>query len=315
MPSPEEGAQAACGAAEVQVESLSVFEMALRGYRQTNEQLTRLNHELEEQATALAHSNERYRRLAADLETLAASERTARLDVERTHHELKRAQGQLVQSAKLAALGQLAAGVAHEINNPLAFVLNNLAVLQRYTRDLPEMIRLYHEAAGVAATHRQDLYQQILDLSDQIDLPYILDNLELMLGRSREGLKRIQVIVQDLRDFSGLDRAAFLEEVDLNTGITSTLHIVQGRAQMKHVDLETDLGALPRVTCVASKIDQVVLNLCVNAIDACSEGGKLTVRTCAVPDGVEIHVIDNGSGIDPAIRDRIFDPFFTTVSA
>ncbi len=312
LPTAEQGAQAAASAAEVQAESLSVFEMALRAYRETNEQLTRLNRELEEQAAELASSNERYRRLAADLETLANTEHQARLELERTHRELKQTQSQLVQSAKLAAVGQLAAGVAHEINNPLAFVLNNVAVIQRHTRALPELIRLYHQAAEVAAAHRQDLYQQILDLGDQIDLPYVLDNLDSMLARSRDGLKRIQLIVLDLRDFGGLDRASVLEEADLNAGITSTLNIVHGRAHSKRVELEVDLEPLPSVTCFPSKIDHVVLNLCVNAIDACSEGSKVTVRTRAVPGGVEIHVIDNGSGIDRAIRDRIFDPFFTT---
>jgi signal transduction histidine kinase len=291
LPTPEQGALAASSAAEVQVESLSVFEMALRGYREANEELTRLNHELE---------------------TLAETEHQARLELERTHRELKQAQGQLVQSAKLAALGQLAAGMAHEINNPLAFVLNNLAVIQRHTRELPELLRLYHEAAALAAPQHQGLFQQIVDLADQIDLPYILENLENMLTRSREGLKRIQLIVQDLREFSGLDRASFLEEVDLNTGIASTVNLVRGRAQSKNVALEVDLGPLPRVTCFASKIHQIVLNLSVNAIDACAAGGKVVIRTCAVPEGVEIHVIDNGCGIDPAIRDRIFDPFFTT---
>jgi signal transduction histidine kinase len=312
LPNPEQSAEAASSAAEVQVESLSVYEMALLGYRAANEQLTRLNQELEQQAAELANSNERYRRLAADLEALAKTEHEARLELERTHRELRQTQSQLVQSAKLAAVGQLAAGIAHEINNPLAFVLNNMAVLQRHTRALPELIRLYHQAAEAAAAEQQELYQQILELGDQIDLPYILDNLESMLARSREGLKRIQLIVKDLREFSGLDRASILEESDLNAGLASTLSIVRGRAHLKHVELEVDMEPLPLVTSFASKIDQVVLNLCVNAIDACAEGGKVAVRTRAVPGGVEIHVIDNGIGIAPAIRDRIFDPFFTT---
>jgi signal transduction histidine kinase len=312
LPTPEQGAQAACSAAEVQAESLSVFEMALLGYREANEQLTRLNYELEEQTRALETSNERYRTLAADLEKLAATEHQERLELERIHDELKHTQSQLVQSAKLAALGQLAAGMAHEVNNPLAFVLNNLAVLQRHTRALPELIRLYHEAASLAAPHRQDLYQQILDLADQIDLPYVLENLDQLLERSRQGLKRIQGIVQDLRDFSGLDRGTFEEESDLNAGIAATLNIVRGRAALKGVEIDVDLGPLPPVICSAAKIDQVVLNLCINAIDACSKEGRVTVRTRALKDGVQIHVIDNGSGIDPSIRDKIFDPFFTT---
>ena len=312
LPTPEESAKATRSAAEVQAESLSVFEMALRGYRETNAQLTRLNEELREQAAELARSNERYRQLAAELEQMAATERQSRLELERTHQELQKTQGQLVHSAKLAALGQLVAGVAHELNNPLAFVLNNLSVLERDTHSLPDLIHLYHEAASVAAQLRQDLYQRILDLADQIDLPYILDNLENILVRSHEGLKRIQRIVQDLRDFARLDQASFQEEIDLSAGIASTLDLIRGRARLQRVELEVDLRPLPPVTCFPSKINQVVLNLGMNAIDACSEGGSVTVRTCAVPGGVEIHVIDTGCGINPAIRAKIFDPFFTT---
>ncbi|MGC8638772.1 MAG: ATP-binding protein [Isosphaeraceae bacterium] len=312
LPTAEASVKAARGAAEVQAESLSVFEMALRGYRETNEQLMRLNRELTEQAAALADSNERYRQLTADLEKLAAAERQSRLDLERTHQELKKTQSQLVHSAKLTALGQLVAGVAHEINNPLAFVLNNLAVLERHAHSLPDLIHLYDEAASVAGQLRQDLQQRIVDLADQIDLPYILENFENMLVRSHAGLKRIQRIVQDLRDFARIDQASSPQEIDLNAAIASTLDLIQARARLQHVELEVDLEPLPQVTCSPSKINQVLLNLGVNAIDACSAGGKVTVRTRGVAGGVEIHVIDNGCGIDPAIRDRIFDPFFTT---
>jgi two-component system, NtrC family, sensor kinase len=298
IPTPEEAEQAARKAAEVQAESLSVFEMALLGYREANSQLTRLNQELKEQAAAL--------------QRLAATEHEARVELERTYRELKTTQGQLIHSAKLAALGQLVAGVAHEINNPLAFVLNNLVVLQRDTRELPALLRLYQEAASLASEHRSDLYRQMLDLADRIDLPYVLDNLDRILARSQQGLKRIQQIVLDLRNFAHLDQGTEQEEVDLNSNIASTLNIVRGWAEMQRVELDVDLASLPPVTCFPHKINQVVLNLGANAIQACSGGGKVTVRTRAVAGGVEVHVLDTGCGIDPAIRDRIFEPFFTT---
>ena len=298
MPTLEEHARATRKASEVQAESLSVYEMALLGYREANVELTRLNKELNSQAAALAK--------------LAASEREARLELERTHQELKSAQSQLVHSAKLASLGQLVAGVAHEINNPLAFVSNNLAVLRRDTEPLPELFQLYQEATELAAQRRPDLARRIHELADQIDLPYLRDNLEGMLTRSYQGLKRIQQIVLDLRHFAHLDQGVCAEETDLNANITSTLNLIRGWTEIQRVALELDLATLPPVTCSPVKINQVILNLCVNAIDACSEGGKVIVRTRPAAGGVVIQFVDTGHGIDPAIQDRIFDPFFTT---
>src|SRR5262249_3298947 len=129
--------------------------------------------------------------------------------------------------------------------------------------------------------------------------------------RSRDGLKRIQQIVKDLRDFARLDESD-LKEVDLVAGIESTLHIIQSRAKKQQVELVRELAPLPPVTCYPAKVNQVVLNLEANAIDACKPGATVTVRTAAGEDGVEIHVIDTGEGIDPAVREKIFDPFFTT---
>src|SRR5262249_19574549 len=174
------------------------------------------------------------------------------------------------------------------------------------------VLRLYQEAASLVSERRSDLSQRMLDLADRIDLPYVLDNLDRILTRSQQGLKRIQQIVLDLRNFAHLDQGTEQEEADLNANIASTLNIVRGWAEMQRVELEVDLAPLPPVTCFPLKINQVVLNLCANAIEACSGGGKVRVRTRAVPGGVEVHVLDTGCGIDPAIRDRIFDPFFTT---
>src|SRR5262249_560090 len=146
---------------------------------------------------------------------------------------------------------------------------------------------------------------------EAIDLPYTLDNLSGLMSRSGEGLKRIQQIVKDLRLFARLDESD-LHEVDLNTSVASTVNIIQGQARKQRVALETELAPLPGVICQAAQINQVVLNLLGNAIDACPTGGKVTVRTRATAGGVVIEVADTGCGIDPAIRQRIFDPFFTT---
>ena len=170
---------------------------------------------------------------------------------------------------------------------------------------------LYQEADGTLAEHQHELFARISELAEQIDLAYVLNHLGGIMVQSRDGLKRIQQIVRGLRDFARIDESE-LKEVDLNAGIANTVEIMRPLAIQQQVALEMDLDTLPLVTCYAAKINQVVLNLVANAIDASPPGGLVTVRSRPSAEGVQIDVIDEGCGIDPAIRDKIFDPFFTT---
>jgi PAS domain S-box-containing protein len=255
--------------------------------------------------TALKHAQSLLREQNEMLERSMESEREA-------HERLKRAQSQLVQSEKLASLGQMVAGVAHEINNPLSFVANNVAVLQRDLRAMATLLELYAKADRTVADRHPELAGEIRALAERVDLAYTIPNIQDLLTRSREGLRRIQQIVKDLRDFARLDEAD-LHDVDLNEGIRSTANIILGVAKKKRVAIDLDLGPLPTVTCYPAKVNQVVMNLLANAIQASHEGGKVTVRTRDDGDGhVAIQVIDAGTGIPARVRDRIFDPFFTT---
>jgi signal transduction histidine kinase len=238
------------------------------------------------------------------LQDMARSEREA-------HAALKQAQSQLVQSEKLASLGLIVAGVAHEINNPVAFVTNNVVVLGRDVGELRELVGLYQGADDLIARERPELAARLDDFRDRVDMAYTLANIDGLLDRSRDGLKRIQRIVSHLRLFAHLDEGE-LNEADLNNGIESTAAIVVGLARRKSVTLAMDLQPLPPVSCNAAKVNQVVMNLLTNAIDACHEGGTVTVRSRAEDGGVRVEVCDTGCGIDPGVRDRIFDPFFTT---
>jgi two-component system, NtrC family, sensor kinase len=231
--------------------------------------------------------------------------------LEETHEQLKQAQSFLVQSEKLVGLGQMVAGVAHEINNPLAFVSNNVAVLQRDIKSLTELIALYQKGDQVLKEHNAELLEAIRELSDRFDLAYTTANLDEMLVRSRDGLRRIQQIVKDLRDFARLDESD-LHEVDLNAGVESTVNIIQGHAKKKRVTIDKQLTPLPPVTCHPAKVNQVIMNLVGNAIDASPEGGRVTIATRANGSHVSIDVSDSGPGVPDTIRERIFDPFFTT---
>src|SRR5262249_37027474 len=186
-------------------------------------------------------------------------------------------QSQLVASEKLVGLGQLVAGVAHEINNPLAFVNNNTVVLQRDLASLRQLLGLYRSADDLLVQHRPELHRQILNLCEELDLEYTLNNIDGLVSRSREGLQRIQQIVKGLRDFARLDESD-LKETDLNAGIESTINILRGEAKKKHLTLLLDLAPLPEVTCYPARINQVVMNLVANAIYACGESGEGTGR-------------------------------------
>jgi two-component system, NtrC family, sensor kinase len=235
-------------------------------------------------------------------------------ELERQAHEaLKLAEVQLVQAEKLAALGLIVAGVAHEVNNPLSFVSNNMAVLQRDLLAMRKVVTAYQEADAVIGTHAPATFDHIRTLTDALDLDYTLENLDRLIARTREGLRRIQQIVKDLKDFVRPDEGD-CQSVDLNPGIASTVNIVHGLARNRGIEIDTDLHPLPSVTCHSGKVNQVVMNLLSNAIDACEAGGRVVVHTEVAPeaDGVFIAVSDNGQGIAPEIRERIFDPFFTT---
>ncbi len=251
-------------------------------------------------------AEERLRLQNLRLQEVAERERQA-------HEALKQAEVQLVQAEKLTALGQVVAGVAHEINNPLAFVNNNVAVLQRDVSSLRDMLRLYQEADPTLAEHASELFERLQSTAEGFDLAYTLENLDRLIERTREGLRRIQQIVKDLREFARLDDGD-LQAVDLNLGVHSTVNIIHGQALEKGVAVSIDPHPLPPVTCYPGKINQVLMNLLVNAIDASSPGGVVTIRTRIAEDadGVLIEVEDSGTGIDPRVIDRIFDPFFTT---
>jgi two-component system, NtrC family, sensor kinase len=231
-------------------------------------------------------------------------ERIVRLEhtLEEQNLTLREAQAALVQNEKLAGLGRLAAGMAHEINNPISYVSNNLTVLRRDMLD----------ALAVLDAHRGGDPLTAARLEEAMDLSFFRENFGRMFDKSLEGLQRVRDIVKNLRDFAHLDEAEF-KDADLNAAIASAVEILHHEIAKREIHLETRLEPLPLVPCHAGKINQVFLNLLSNAIQACAVGGRVEARTR--PDGtrgVVIEIVDNGSGIKPEHRSRLFEPFFTT---
>jgi signal transduction histidine kinase len=190
-------------------------------------------------------------------------------------------------------------------------VLGNMAVLARDLGFVRDACTLYRRGDAVVREHAPALAAEIADLDARIDLSHTIASLESNLARSVEGLDRIRQIVLDLHDFARLEEAPS-NTVDVNHGVELTVRLVRGKAEKKGVTLEVACGPLPAVTCHGAKINQLILNLLVNAIDACEPGGHVEIATRAAEDAILIEVADTGCGITPAIRSKIFDPFFTT---
>jgi len=266
----------------------------------------RLLHTLANQA-ALAIENARavedLRQLNRNLEA-KVEQRTAALAS--ALKELQQAQAQLVHREKMASIGQFVAGIAHEINNPLSFIEGNLHFLRAYARELVEVVKA-HERELVREPR---LRKRMEAVHKEHDLDRIVEDLDSVLEGCAEGVQRTTALVRDLRTFSRLDQPERMP-VDLHEAIDSTLNLLRGR--LVGIDVVKEYGAIPPVECLAGQINQVIMNLVANAMDALGESGRLCVRTEPVGAGrVALEVEDDGCGIEPEYLERIFEPFFTT---
>ncbi|WP_095110465.1 ATP-binding protein [Pseudomonas sp. Irchel 3E20] len=219
-------------------------------------------------------------------------------------------ESQLVQSEKLASLGQLAAGVAHEINNPVGFISSNLSTLGTYFGQMQQMLEAYRQAEAALAPGEPRLGLEQLRAS--LELDFLLQDIPQLIKESKDGIGRVSQIVKDLKDFSRVDSTQHWQWADLQQGMDSTLNIVAAEIKYK-ADVVKQYVPLPEVECLPSQINQVVMNLIVNAAQAMgSERGTITLSNGVQGDTVWLQVADNGAGIAPQHLAKIFDPFFTT---
>jgi signal transduction histidine kinase len=232
-------------------------------------------------------------------------------ELQQAYARLASAQEQLLQQEKLASIGQLAAGIAHEINNPIGYVHSNLVSLRDYTSGLLELIHAYERA--LAPKLDETTLATISEVRARVDFDFVSTDLPELINESREGLERVRRIVQDLKDFSHAGREAGWRRVDLHKGLESTLNIVWNDLKYK-AKVERQLGPLPLVECHPSEVNQVFMNLLLNAGHAIGERGTITLASGHddARDEVWISIRDSGPGIDAEAMPRIFDPFFTT---
>jgi PAS domain S-box-containing protein len=256
------------------------------------------------------------------LQESEARERSKARELEAAINKLRTTQAQLVQNEKMVSLGQLVAGVAHEINNPVSFIHGNLSPARRYSLDLLELIKVYQDYCPNPPA-------QVLDKLNEIDLDYIADDFPKLFTSMQVGTERIVEIVKSLRNFSRLDESAG-KSANIHEGIDSTLMILQNRLKSHSsrpgIQIVKDYQLLPQVECFPGELNQVFMNILINAIDALEERDKgrtieecdrhpstIAIRTYEAAAGfVAVSIADNGGGIPELVRSRLFDPFFTT---
>lgn len=250
-------------------------------------------------AVLLAAMHQLYHVLSLQNKALADANTSLEHKVDERTHEL-------LQSSKMAAIGQLAAGVAHEINNPLGFVNSNLGSLNRYAGQLLEII----DACEASAAGHPEIAARINKIKADHDLNYLRQDMPALIDESLQGLERVKHIVHSLKDFAHAD-AVGMQSADLLSGLENTLDVVWNQLKFK-AEVVRQLAPLPPVRCIPGQINQVFMNLLLNAVQAIEGHGTITLESGRDDKGVWIAIADTGSGMTETVRQRLFEPFFTT---
>lgn len=259
----------------------------------------------------IAYQRERKIRRAAEqlLEDKTRMLHQRNIELSKTNERLIQQQASMLKQEKLATLGTLAAGVAHEINNPLAFVTSNISALEEYHRAYHKLFEFIKEMRVIMTQDKAERLDQEIKL---LDLDYLDSDLPMLMGETLEGLERVKKIVLSLRNFARSQEGERVSS-DINDGIKSTLRLIQSEIK-QGITVELDLQDLPHVRCNPSEINQVILNIIVNAAHATRSSEKPLIKITTETDGKEVitHIQDNGHGMSKHTIENLFMPFFTT---
>lgn len=220
-------------------------------------------------------------------------------ELEDINHQLQETQAQLVHTSKMVGLGQLVAGVAHELNNPISFVYSNMSYLKDYSQKLQRVIETAEKSPSSLAA-----------VKDEVEFDYIMKDLPKLISSCEEGARRVRDIVVGLRNFSRLDEVQ-IKDVDINEGILNTLDLLSGEFKNK-IEIHKDLNRVPPLRCYPSQLNQVFMNLLTNASQAIESAGNIWVKVFDDESSIYVSIKDDGKGIPKKIYEKIFDPFFTT---
>ena len=231
-----------------------------------------------------------------------------KIELEEAYNQLKITHSQLLHREKMASIGQLSAGVAHEINNPVGFIAGNLRALNKYINKLTEFIDFQSE---ILKSHNlEDALSSVEEKRKKLKIDYVINDLKDLISESLDGSERIKKIVENLKSFSRMDETSY-KEADINQCMESTINIVWNELKYK-ATVKKEYGSIPKIKCYPQELNQVFLNLLINASQAIEKQGEITVKTWNEENSIFISLSDTGSGITPENTSRIFEPFFTT---
>jgi len=277
------------------------------GFRGVGRDVTRrrqMEAELKKNQEELIHKNKEIDESRKDIQMALAR-------LEKAHEELKASQLKVLQQEKMASIGQLAAGVAHELNNPMSFIASNLGTLDKYIHRLIDFIRVQSES--VASVKDASALYKVDEKRKEVKLDYILEDAKVLLKESMDGADRVKKIVHELNSFSRMDEEEY-KKANINECIESAVTIVWNELKYKST-LERQYGNLPLTMCYPRQMNQVLVNLLINAVNAIADKGVITIKTWHQHDFIWIEVSDTGVGIPRKNLVKIFEPFFTTKEA
>jgi len=263
--------------------------------------------EVEKQKQEIEEINEELRQQQEELQTTNDTLENQKEELQKTLENLKLTQSQLVQSEKMASIGQLVAGIAHEINNPVTFISAGVDALNTNLEEVRQVLDIYHR---VTPNNAKEKLKEIEELKEQIDYKQTIREIDKLVNSVKTGTERTTEIVKGLRTFSRLDEDV-LKIADIHEGLDSTLILLRNKYK-EHIEIEKQYGDIPEIECYPGQLNQVFMNILSNAIDAINDKGTIAINTSKSIGSVSVSIKDTGKGIPEEIQSKIFEPFFTT---